>query len=263
MKKIAIIVVVFIAIVTIIISKNQYDQKLKTTATEAKQFMQENIEQEKEETQKERLRLLTENMDTQVAKLVHNAIDYNQEMTIVITGSNTLDSTEDTNSWATIFKERLLGAYDSGVFSVEVVSFGEKGSYEILNENGFTLVAEQSPDILIIEPFLLNDNGVTRIEDTLLHLDHFVDEVMKVNSDLVVIVQPPHPIYQPSYYLTQVTELEEHSLAKRYLYLDHWDMWPSIEDEALNEYIVDDQRTPNQEGHNVWANFVSNYFISE
>ncbi|OIJ22342.1 hypothetical protein BKP45_06805 [Anaerobacillus alkalidiazotrophicus] len=267
MKKIAIVFVVFIAIATIIVSKNLYDQKLKATATEAKQLMQENIEQEiqseKEEAQKERLRLITENMDDAVAELVIGAVGNNEEIKIVITGSSVLEATAEMDSWPDIFMERLDEAYGHGVFSVEVVSYGDKGSYEVLHEKGYHLVVEKSPDILVIEPLLLNDNGITRIEDTLKHLDRFIDEVREVHNDIVVIVQPPQPIFQPSYYLTQVTKLEEHSLAKGYLYFDHWDMWPSIEDEALNEYILDDQRTPNEDGHHLWANFVSHYFISE
>lgn len=252
MKKTFTLVGIFIAIFTIFTSKYFYEQKVKTTALTASEVLIEHSKIEKEVDEQVRQRLLTRNMDEPVASLVNQAIEDNGHVNIVIVSSAVV--TNAISSWPEIFQTQLEANYLNDLLSVKMVLFSEKSSYEFVQEQDYNLIIEKEPNILIIEPFLLNDNGITLIKDTLSNLDVIVNEVKNAYPDVVVIVQPPHPLYEEAYYLTQVEELQAHALEKEYFYFDHWENW------LKNGYI--EGKAPNQEGHEQWADYITNYFIA-
>ncbi|WNF37389.1 hypothetical protein RJD24_02695 [Bacillaceae bacterium IKA-2] len=267
MKKIVIFSIVLVSILTIVFSRYQYDQKLKTTASEAQTVFEEiKIENEQikeiegKEAERERLRLLTTNMAPSISQIVNEAVDENGQVNIVVVGSDSLVITEERESWLTLVQSHLDQHYEGALFSVESVIYDGKSSYEVLAEQGYTRVIEKKPDILIVEPFLLNDNGIALISDTLNYLEVFLSEIKEIYEDIIVIIQPPAPLYQSAYYLTQVEEINAYSDNNNYIYFDHWTNWPDSDDEGIKDFL--DGKIPNQEGHKLWAEYINNYFVA-
>ncbi|MCT8137684.1 hypothetical protein H1D32_07895 [Anaerobacillus sp. CMMVII] len=241
---------IFIAIFTIIASKHFYDHRVKTTALAAKEVLTEHAQIEELENERARQRLLTKNMDTNLANIVYQAIENNDKVNIVIVSSEFQIATR----WYDIFESELHTHYRDDLFNLTVVEYNDKSSYQFVHEQHYNIILEKEPDVLIIDAFLLNDNGIYLIEDTLTNLDSIINEIKNNSDDLVVIVQPPHPMYDEGYYLAQVEKLEAHVSEKGYLYFDHWSNWPEF------GYLTDNQ--PNLDGHKHWSEFITNYFIA-
>jgi hypothetical protein len=254
MKKVLIITGILIASFLLVTSKYVYDQKLRTTALEAKQLLIESTMNEEQEKERKRQRFLTRHIVEPVASLVNQAIETNSEVNIVIVSSEYLEA-EEVRTWPQIFQAELEAKHLNNLLSVKAVMYTDKSSSEFLLEQQYNLIIEEKPDILLIEPFLLNDHGISMIENTLENLDVIVNEIRDVNRELVVIVQPPHPLYGEDYYLAQVAMLQAHSSERGYIYFDHWKTWPK------NGYV--DNKIPNQKGHQHWAEYTLNYFISD
>jgi hypothetical protein len=255
MKKAFILLGSFLSMFIIFTSKQYYDQKVKKTALMAKEVLIEQTMIEKELDEQNRQQLLTKNMDKSVANLVNTAIEQNKQVNIVIV-SSALSEVNTADSWPEIFQAQLKAHDLNDLLSVEMVMFSEKSSFEFIHEQQYNLIIEKQPHILIIEPFLLNDNGIARIEETLANFEIVINEIKKIYNELIVIVQPPHPLFDEVYYVNQVEALKADAKEKGYLYLDHWKNWPN----NGNDYL--EGKMPNQNGHEIWAEFLIRYFIA-
>ena len=46
-------------------------------------------------------------------------------------------------------------------------------------------------------------------------------------------------------------------------YLNHWEAWPDQDSEEIKEYITEDSSQPSVKGHEVWAEYMIDYFIAK
>ncbi|MFC5734305.1 SGNH/GDSL hydrolase family protein [Cytobacillus gottheilii] len=174
---------------------------------------------------------------------------------IAFVGSNALDS------WAPLSKAAIEEAYGEEVVSVTLQGFdGTTADYT--NENKAAELADLNADLVLLEPFTLADNGVIRIEDSLLHISNWIDAVQAENSDTVFMLQPSQPIHLAGYYLTQLDALEQFANEREIVYMDHWTAWPGTQEDALLGYLTD-ENLPNEEGARVWSEFVNGVFVGE
>ena len=123
--------------------------------------------------------------------------------------------------------------------------------------------AKDKPDLVLLEPFLLNDNGVVMIDDTLAHIQSIIDQLKSAAPNAVVILQPPNPIYNATYYPRQVERLEAFANENGYPYLNHWPAWLDDQSEELNRYVDPQTDLPTAEGAKVWANALAKRFIAQ
>ncbi len=149
------------------------------------------------------------------------------------------------------------------VFEVVVKEYGDMTTKEALEANVDKEIIDAKPDILLWEPFILNNNGVIEIEDTLQQIDTIIQNIQSALPDVTVMLQPPHPIYNATYYPTQVEELKTFAREKGYTYLDHWKAWPDYKSEELNDVVNENTDLPNERGHQLWADFLIGYFIAK
>lgn len=170
-------------------------------------------------------------------------------------GSNAL------NSWAPLSKAAIEEAYGEEVVSVTLQGF-EGTTAEYTSENKAAELAALDADLVLLEPFTLADNGVIRIEDSLLHISNWMDTVQAEHPDTVFMLQPSQPIHQAGYYLTQLDALEQFANEREIAYLDHWTAWPGTQEDELLGYLTD-ENLPNEEGARVWSEFVNGVFVGE
>ncbi|WP_018708358.1 SGNH/GDSL hydrolase family protein [Siminovitchia fordii] len=174
---------------------------------------------------------------------------------IAFVGSESIG--KEDGGWSVMLKDALSEAYGNAV-EVGIFEYDEQ-SDEFITNGHAEEVAKFKPDFVLFEPFTLNDNGNIEVEDNHENIKTFISDV----KDAVVVLQPPHPIHGATFYPGQVDQLKAFANAEGLDYLDHWSEWPDQSNEELRTYLQDQQSAPNEKGHEVWFEFLRDYFIAK
>lgn len=257
-KNFLLTVLLLVSCVSFIIAGQLYWQK-KIDDT-VKQAMAEAPKQEAIENESKLMKYAAQ-LPSEVQKKIKNAIHTNRPVRLVIVGSKAISSSE--KSWPALFKNELESTYGKRVFEVVVKEYGDMTTKEALEANVDKEIIDAKPDILLWEPFLLNNNGVIEIGDALQQIDTIIQNIQSALPDVTVMLQPPHPIYNARYYPSQVEQLQSFAKEKGYIYLDHWKAWPDYKSEELNDVVNENTDLPNERGHQLWADFLIDYFIAK
>ncbi|MGG1397360.1 hypothetical protein ABE288_05945 [Bacillus salipaludis] len=154
-------------------------------------------------------------------------------------------------------KEKLTEAFGDHI-TVSIVSFNETSATFIQEKD----LADKKADLIVLEPFLLADNGVVAIDDTLKNVSKIIVQVDNSNPEAVFVLQPSFPLYQAKYYPIQVDELKKYAEKKDIPYLDHWSAWPDYQKEEIQDYLLSDQSGPNEKGIQVWSDYLLHYLMN-
>ena len=101
------------------------------------------------------------------------------------------------------------------------------------------------------------------IDDSLENASAVIASVKESLPQTQVILQPPHPLYNANFYPKQVQELQQFAEANGIPYLNHWEAWPDQDSEEIKEYISEDASGPSAKGHQLWADYLIDYFIAK
>jgi hypothetical protein len=202
---------------------------------------------------------LTRNWPAQGKEAFKIALEEKRPFKILIIGSEAIGPEEE--GWASTAKNKLIEAYGSGNLSVEIIQYTD--SSKQFAEEMVSELTETKADLILLEPFTLTDNAELTIEDSIIYIEEIIDNVISVNPQTVFILQPPNPIFSPRYYATQIEGLREFANTNEIEYLDHWTTWPDTSSEEINRYVDDSSNLPTAEGHQVWSEFILNYFIDK
>ncbi len=192
------------------------------------------------------------NMDEQVQELFLQKSSEGEALQLLIAGSEALESGDP--GYAERLKTSLEEAYGE---SIEVTIEAVDGTSDSLQ----SVDLSAGYDLALLEPLTLMNNDRISIEDERQDVLAFSDRLEQENSDALVILHAPQPIYGAGYYLAQVQALGEFANIYGYPYIEHWDAWPDTDDIALKEHLTEDA-VPNDKGAETWATELSNYFIA-
>jgi hypothetical protein len=266
LKKLIVIIAVVLSMAAVIVSKLHWDDKIAAKASvDTKSYVKDSSldENKSSSEEKERLKKLTGNLDKAIAEKIKEAIDKEEQLHLVIFGSA---STPLINGWPSLVKEELLNAYGDAVLRVTIKEIANKNSSEVINEGLYKSVIDSSPDLLLYEPFFLYDNDQFAVNKRLENLEYVIGEFEKANPDLITIIQPANPLHNATYYPGQVDELKEYALGNDILYIDHWSAWPDQTSKEMLDYVngsgLPRSGQPTEKGHQVWAEYLTEYFIA-
>lgn len=204
------------------------------------------------------LATLTQHLPENLAKKIEQAQEEDTSLTLVAMGSHA--TAEGEGTWTDILQTRLNEAYGQGLIQVHVESLGDDLSITVVQEEEYANALDLNPDIIILEPFILNDNGKVAIDNTLESISLMIQAIQKEVADAIVMLQPPNPIYNAVHYPSQVLALEEYAEEQNIIYLNHWTSWPDYESDDILDYIDEANELPSDKGHQVWGNYISDYF---
>lgn len=136
-------------------------------------------------------------------------------------------------------------------------------SKEIIAENKQSELAAEQAHLVVIEPFLFNDNGKVKIDVTLENVTKIMESIKASNPNSTFILQPSYPIYLPNYYSVQVEALKEYAGANNITYLDHWTAWPATDNLEIKDYLNEGESGPNEKGYQVWGQYLVDYFVNK
>jgi hypothetical protein len=184
----------------------------------------------------------------------------NQPLHLMILGSSS--TSERKGAWPELLEKQLMDVYSETLLKVTVNELKNKTSDQVIKENLYKDLSEQKPDILLLEPFLLYDNGKVNMSKRLDNLSVMLEDFKKENQDITIILQPANPIYGAHFYLKEEKDLERFAKHHKYTYLNHWDAWPDPDKNEVKEYLTN-ENLPNDKGNKVWANYLKEYFIRD
>jgi hypothetical protein len=177
---------------------------------------------------------------------------------IALVGSPALGS--GGNGWSEQLTNELSSVYVDGV---EVTIFqSETTSVHFTESDLYEEVMASQPDLVLFEPFTLIDNSIgvpfERNHESILS---FYEDLKEKSSGVEMILHPSYPLIGATYYPKQVRMLKTFAEENAFTYLDHWTDWPK--EDALEEYLLPSQEGPNEEGHELWADYMIDYFIHD
>lgn len=202
---------------------------------------------------------LSANMDAALAGLLASRFDSGEHVKLLIVGSQAIAQGGDGGTAGNLAGS-LATAY-KGFVKTDIVSFGGT-SLEFMDEMDELINWKTGYDILLLEPFTLNNNGRVVIEDEHRHILQIREQLQGVTDDAVLVLMPSQPIHRPNFYATQIRALEKFTRARGIPYIDHWQGWPDVTDEKLFEYL-DENSAPNNLGSEVWTEILREYFLGD
>ncbi|WNF37337.1 hypothetical protein RJD24_02425 [Bacillaceae bacterium IKA-2] len=270
MKKLLLVILfIMLAGTAIFYGNSQYKNKLSLTneraQAEISRYQEESEEQvlQKEMEEQERLERLVGNVSPELEEKIMQVLAGGEPLKVVAMGSRALTGKGDLVPWPEIIEERVNKLYGINLFNVETLAFGKDNTFDVVGGDKHLEAALLNPDIVILEPFIWNNNGYARMEDTLYHIGEMVRVFKEENEDVIIFIQPGNPIYNATLFQQQVASVKEYSLEQGLLYFDHWEKWPDTSDEILKSYLIEDDDIPNQSGHDLWADYLVRYFVAE
>lgn len=185
--------------------------------------------------------------------------DENIPFKILFVGSPAIGT--DTTGMFPIVKEKLNETFGKDI-QVGIKTYNSTSTQVINNQKQDEIAAEKA-DLVVLEPFILLNNGNVLTKDTLNDITKIIDVVKAANPDVTFILQPSYPLYNAKIYPKQVEELKVFAKNNQITYLDHWAAWPDPTTNQIKEYLSPDQSAPNEKGNQVWSDYLIQFLISK
>ncbi|WP_444684997.1 SGNH/GDSL hydrolase family protein [Alkalicoccus luteus] len=295
MQRITLLIVVVLTGVTVLVGRLYYQDQLQATADQAHEqlaasagidaeelevqddeeadeaavVLEEAAEDENELEESayedEELEQLTSELPNSIADRIAERLSAGEAVRVLTVGTRSSTDAEDEGltPWPELLEEELNEAYGEGTFQFTNVSFGGFTTEEIVEQNRHDDLADNEADILLLEGFNWNNNlAVVTGDDAHEQIDAIAEAATADNSDLITVLHPSPPAYETSIYPEQVADFAEFAEEEGYVYIDHWEAWPDLDDEELLNYVTE-ERMPNQDGHTLWAEAIRPYLVTQ
>jgi Cdc6-like AAA superfamily ATPase len=260
MKNIILILITIGCAAVLFLANQQWKEKVQVRSSSINAATTESsLDRKPYEEQNNKLLDFTKNWPENTRTLFETALKEGRPFKILLTGSPALGKEE--TGWAHLLRKELENTYGDAV-EVSVKSY-QMTSLEFIQEEIQDELAAELADLVLLEPFILMNNGKIANDLAAEHYSVIIDAFMSTKSDTVVILQPANPLSNARYYPLQVEALKEYAQANDLPYLDHWQVWPETENERLELLAGGDPSFPNEEGHRLWADYLIDYFIAE
>ncbi|WP_409295953.1 SGNH/GDSL hydrolase family protein [Peribacillus sp. SCS-26] len=195
----------------------------------------------------------------EIRNIFQNAEKQNKDVKIVFLGSQALGSGE--NSWPELAGRELKEKFTNVSYKTLAYPDFTYKQYHA-SDKVQELIAEKA-DIVIFEPFSLNNNGELSTETVFSGIQKTIKTAKEAKKNTLFILQPTHPIPNATIYPDQVDELKSFAKTEGYLYLDHWTNWPDYGTSEIDDYLTEDNSAPSDKGHKIWADSVLSMFMKD
>lgn len=267
MQKFGVILTLLVFIGALIIGYLHWNGKIQQTVVQQvnNQSVENNLSNEGSQSEKpfmisrDRLEQLVIYLPKKVANQFFSSYDNGQSVQMYFVGSPALAS--QSNGWSVQVKNQLQELYGSDFLEISIVEF-DGTSTEFVDSEEAESVVQAKPDIVFFEALTLEDNGLVEIEVSHENIKNFIERIIAKNQDTAIILQPPHPIHAATYYPLQVEALANFAEDEDIPYFNHWPYWPDPNSDEINNFLNENGH-PNENGHEVWANAVLQYFSGD
>lgn len=179
---------------------------------------------------------------------------------VLFVGSPAMGS--ETTGTFPVIKKKLIETFGKKNIQVGLKTFNST-STKFISEHHQAEIAAEKADLIVLEPFILLNNGEVLPENTLKDIAMIMDDIRAENPDTTFILQPSYPLFQAKIYPNQVAVLKKFAEENKIAYLDHWAAWPDPNTNAFKEYLLPDGSAPSEKGYEVWSNYLNKYFTNQ
>ncbi|MBS4212673.1 SGNH/GDSL hydrolase family protein [Neobacillus rhizophilus] len=204
---------------------------------------------------------LTKNWPSGAVERFKKTLADGSKFKILFVGSGAIGSEGD--GTYPLVKKSLVDAFGAKHIEVDLITYNSNSS-QFLKEKKENEVAGVGADLIIYEPFILQNNGsAVGADKSLTDLSVVMKAVSAAKPETSYILQPSIPLYKAKNYPVQVAQLKDYAKKNGIAYLDHWTAWPDPNTEAIKEYLSPDQTGPSDKGVQVWSEALAGYLISK
>ncbi|KMK78295.1 SGNH/GDSL hydrolase family protein [Alkalihalobacillus pseudalcaliphilus] len=249
----------------LVFSHQQYQNKLDTIASSSTDVTDGFSEDSGEGDNKHSTDDSSEVGDSEISSdsLVSEILEGEDTLRVAIFGSDALGG-DHTYAWPHLLEEHLLEWLGDNQVELTTTEVDLVASSTIVHADFVSELLESEPNLLIIEPLVLNNVrvfGTIDVQETLNDLHELIQLIDAQAPDLTVVVTPSNPIHNPTTYDQDIAALEAFAASENYLYANHWQAWPDPHADEMKDYLSEGR--PNEAGHQVWAEYIFDYLTRE
>ncbi|KGA95771.1 hypothetical protein AJ85_18750 [Alkalihalobacillus alcalophilus ATCC 27647 = CGMCC 1.3604] len=257
MKNVLLVLFVVACLALLVVGHFQYEAKLNNIASDAEgQAVSQELTLSTEEGSHDE-----DSHPERVEGLIRSVLKaHNTDtLSLVYLGSDALGEGEE-GSWPHLVNEHLVDLLGEEQVETNLIPVGMAGSTSLLNDTMIESILETEPNLLIIEPLVLNNirfqNGYD-ITTTIADIETLIADIQERASNLEIVITPSNPIHSPTSYHLDIEQLQEFATTNDYLYANHWTEWPDYHSDEIKDYLHEGR--PNEAGHQVWADYMIDF----
>ncbi|MFV0943010.1 SGNH/GDSL hydrolase family protein [Bacillus pacificus] len=201
------------------------------------------------------------NLPDEVKEKLKKAAEDKKAVNLVIVGDEA--SSSEKGAWAAKLTANLETAYGKGLWNVTVKEYKGESTDELIANKRDKEIAKEKPDVILFEPPFITDNGKTGNGNSVASTQKFVQALSTSAKGATIMIQPSNPVYGAKNYPKAIEALKQFAAQNGYTYVDHWGAWPDASTKAILPYLTEEFGFPSAKGHEVWAQYVTDYFIAK
>ncbi|PET97266.1 SGNH/GDSL hydrolase family protein [Bacillus cereus] len=270
-KKAVLVLVIFVLFVASIVSGKLYWNKKIANATgqtsevtKTKDEVKDSgakKEEKKEDAKSSFNEAYAKNLPDAVKEKLKKAAEDKKAVNLVIVGDEA--SSSEKSAWAAKLTANLETAYGKGLWNVTVKEYKGESTEELITNKRDKEIGKENPDVILFEPPFITDNGKTGNGNSVVNTQKFVQALSTSAKGATIMIQPSNPVYGAKNYPKSIEALKQFATQNNYTYIDHWGAWPDATTKAILPYLQEEFGFPNAKGHDVWAQYVTDYFIAK
>ncbi|WBO93065.1 SGNH/GDSL hydrolase family protein (plasmid) [Bacillus tropicus] len=180
---------------------------------------------------------------------------------LVIVGDES--SSSENGTWVDKFTANLDEAYGNGLWNVVVKEYKNESTEELILNKRDKEIVKENPDIILFEPPFITDNRKNGNGSSVANTKKFVQLLSNSANTATIIIQPPNPVYNAKNYPKAIESLKQFAKQNGYTYIDHWKVWPTATTKKILPYLQEDFGFPSAKGYDLWAQYVTDYFVAK
>ncbi|WP_066309720.1 SGNH/GDSL hydrolase family protein [Bacillus sp. FJAT-29814] len=263
MQKVLTLLLCIAFIAVLYVGQSHWNDKITGTSAKNKQtgtLSQGEAAEEEQAPMDEKLLALTKNWPAEAAENFKKKLVAGDSFKILFVGSPAIGT--ESEGVFPLVKQGLLAAYGADHLEVGLKTYNSTSNY-LIKENKTAEIAAEQADLVVIEPFMLKNNGLVSPANTFNDLSKIIEDVRSAKPETVFIIQPSYPIYKADIYPKQTSQLKTFAEEQKLTYLDHWTAWPDANTEGFKDYITADKKAVTDKGAQVWSLYLIEYFVQK
>ncbi|PGP07388.1 EPSX protein [Bacillus cereus] len=201
------------------------------------------------------------NLPDAVKEKLKKAAQDKKAVNLVIVGDEASSPEKDT--WVAKFTANLEASYGKGLWNVTVKEYKGESTEELIANKRDKEIAKENPDVILFEAPFITDNGKNGNGNSVANTQKFVQAMSTSAKGATIMIQPPNPVYGAKNYPKAIEALKQFATQNAYTYVDHWTAWPDATTKAILPYLKEEFGFPSAKGHEVWAQYVTDYFVAK
>ncbi|MCB4335823.1 SGNH/GDSL hydrolase family protein [Bacillus cereus] len=272
-KKAVLVLVVFVLFVASIVSGKLYWNKKVANATGQTQTSEvtktktevkdsgAKKEEKKQDAKSSFNEAYAKNLPDAVKEKLKKAAEDKKAVNLIIVGDEA--SSSEKGAWAAKLTSNLEAAYGKGLWNVTVKEYKGESTEELIANKRDKEIAKENPDVILFEPPFITDNGKTGNGNSVANTQKFVQALSTSAKGATIMIQPSNPVYGAKNYPKSIEALKQFATQNNYTYIDHWGAWPDASTKEILPYLQEEFGFPTAKGHEVWAQYVTDYFVAK